>query len=409
MKTLYRRITLVISFLLFFLLVFGKISYSQDSSSQSDQLKKIQDEIKQVEDQLSKTRQQKQTLANEISYFDNQIKLAQLRIAGTANKLEQIGQDITTLISKIGRLENSLDEIAGILLNRVRETYIKGNITSLNLLLTSNGFSELLSRLKYIKVAQAHDKKLMEQIQNTKLNYEDQKKLLEEKKQEQESLKRQLEGYKVSLNTQKQDKERLLEATQNDETKFQDMLANLNRQKQGLVSAVAASGEMPGIKVWPGDDNYFNQADSRWSNNIIGGYYDPSDPSYMWKYGCAVTSAAIVLSKLGIDIDPGRLSGNSIYYADLIAWQKISEVFPISIVGSPYSAPNWDTIDQNLSNGRWVIVHVWAFTSNGHFIVLKEKNGDDYKMHDPYFGPNLSFNDRYGKGVTDQMVIFQRN
>ena len=41
-------------------------------------------------------------------------------------------------------------------------------------------------------------------------------------------------------------------------------------------------------------------------------------------------------------------------------------------------------------------------------VVLLNKEGDDYKMHDPYFGPNLSFNSRYTKSSVDEMVIYSR-
>lgn len=232
------RILIILLFFIGFLaLNFGSV-YADDLS---DRRKKNMEQIAELERQLNDTKQNVKSLANQIEIFDSQIRLTLLQITDTEDKLIQLGQDIQTLIKKIQRLETSLDEIAGILLNRVRVTYISGKIDPISLMLTSNGFSDILSKLKYIKAAQVHDKKLMIQIQTTKLNYEDQKELLVEKKKEQENLKTQLESYKTTLDSQKTDKENLLAVTKNDETRFQTMLDEAKREQSEIENAIKFS------------------------------------------------------------------------------------------------------------------------------------------------------------------------
>lgn len=171
--------------------------------------------------------------------MDNQVKLTTLKIAESEEKLEILGDEIASLSAKIDNIQGSLTQLSEVLLQRIVATYKKGSIENWQLILSSNGFSDLLTRYKYIRVAQAHDKKLMYQMEETKSNYKDQKSLLEEKKNEVEALKKQLEGYKLTLAQQKKDKEYLLEVTKNDEKRYQQLLSDARREQQEIEKALA--------------------------------------------------------------------------------------------------------------------------------------------------------------------------
>lgn len=217
-----------------------------DSSSQSDlsqKLKENQEKQADLEKKLAETRQQKQTLSSQITYMNRQIELTSLKIEETEQRIIQSGQEIASLSAKIGRLEESLTGLSGVLLNRIVETYKRGGIESWQMVLSSNGFSDLLTRLKYIRIIQTHDKRLMYQMEETKANYQDQKALLEEKKKEDERLKLQLDGYKVTLARQKAEKEQFLEITKNDEKRYQEMLTAARAEHQALLKILAGQGE----------------------------------------------------------------------------------------------------------------------------------------------------------------------
>lgn len=399
--------------LVFIVLSFGTICFSYSkkiilAGVDQDKVTELEKQIKEIEQKLEASKNQTVTLTNTIRNMENQINLTTIKIEQTKEKLNILAKEINDLINKIDQLEVKLDDLGKLLLARIDETYKQGRTQTWQLLFSSKNISEFLSRMRYLEVVQARDKKMMTEVKKNQETYKDQKKILDEKKKEEEELQLILERQKTTLAQQKKGEEDLLEITKNDEKNFQAILTNLKQQKQTLLSAVTASGETLECKVWSSDDNYYNQADCRWATNLIGGFNDQNDPSYMWKYGCAVTSAAMVLSKLGFSIDSGNLSQSPIYNNDLISWQKVPEIYPVNLIGSPYGGVNWETIDQQLNNGNWVIVHVTTGSYYGHYIVLKGKEGDDYKIHDPYYGPNLSLS-RYGKGVVDQMVIYQKN
>lgn len=349
----------------------------------------------------------KSTLQNEIDSKNAQINLTGRKIASTLQTITQLEGEISQLGNKISNLDVSLDQLSGILIKRIAATYKSGQFEALALFFSSKDFTDFVGRYKYLRVIQAHDRKLLLEMETTKTNFQDQKDLKEVKQLELEKQKKALEQEKIALDQAVKAQKILLSQT---EASYQQALARIRAEKTKL-SGASFYGKPAEFKEWSGDNNYFNQTDSRWAMMLIGGgLYDQNDPSYMWKYGCAVTSMAIVLKKLGTDINPGRLSQSPIYRTDLIAWQDVPGAGgfggSIKVVGHGYGGTvSWTEIDNYLNQGKWVIVFV---NSLGHYVVLLNKEGDDYKMHDPYFGPNLSFNSQYSKSSVDEMVIYSR-
>lgn len=226
-----KRIAIFFSF--FFLFAFS--IYADELS---DKLKKNIEEQQRLMQAIQDAQQEERSLKQQMSYMDDQIRLTTLKIDETSTKLETLNFDIASLSAKIIRLEDSLDQISQVLLNRITATYKRGNPKPVELLFSSNGFSDLLARLKYIKVVQGNDKKLMYQMEETKSNYKEQKVVLEVKKEEVELLQKQLQGYKNSLNQQKKDKQKMLEITKNDEAKYQKLLADARREQSEIQNSI---------------------------------------------------------------------------------------------------------------------------------------------------------------------------
>ena len=210
---------------------------------QKSSTKEELDECINLWDQLYKEMgAQKQSLTAAIKRFDTSIAIATATILRTIQQIEVLEEEITSLSGKIERLEGSLTSVSEILLERIITTYKTGKVPVVYLLFSSDGFSDLLLRAKYIKIAQAHDKKLMIQMQTTKDNFSAQKKLREEKKEEQESLKSQLEAQKVTLAQQKEDKEYLLVVTKNNEKRYQELLAQARAELEAIIAILAGKG-----------------------------------------------------------------------------------------------------------------------------------------------------------------------
>lgn len=182
------------------------------------------------------------TLSSQISLMDNKIKLTGYQITATQNQITELSLDIDTTIKKISALQKSLDNSIEVLINRIIATYEVGTIQPLQILLTSGSASDFFTRLNYLKLAQAHDKKLIYDTQQAKADYANQKEIFEDKKKQIENLKSQLEAYSSQLDQEKANKQRLLAETKGSEAKFQSLLAQARAEYEAIQGIVAGKG-----------------------------------------------------------------------------------------------------------------------------------------------------------------------
>lgn len=222
-------------------LVFPGLILAQGESPSEEKLEQVKSQITELEDKLREVRNKEKTLQSQIDYMDGQINLTALKIDQTEEEINLLQEQIVGLTGKISRLEGSLTSISEVLLNRIVATYKARDVSPVYLFFGSNGFSEFLSRAKYIQVAQAHDKKLMFAIESTKNSYQKQKDLREEKKKQLEDLQEQLEDQKQVLAQQRVDKAYLLEVTRQDEKRYQEFLAAARAEQAAIESAIKAA------------------------------------------------------------------------------------------------------------------------------------------------------------------------
>lgn len=215
---------------------------AQSLDELTKQLTEKRAEIKKVEEQLASAKAQEKTLKSQLDFIDAQTKLTLLKIEEAEFQIKKLDKEITDLSGRIERLSTSVDAISEVLLERIVNTYKHSNITTLDMIFSSSGVTDMLERLKYLQVAQANDKKVLYQLQATKVTYNDQKTDRQSRQEEQEQAKKDLEIYTKKLEEQKKAKEELLRVTQNDEKKFQDILARLRADTDSIARALAGAG-----------------------------------------------------------------------------------------------------------------------------------------------------------------------
>jgi hypothetical protein len=131
------------------------------------------------------------------------------------------------------------------------------------------------------------------------------------------------------------------------------------------------------------------QDDPRWTFQLLGPTYET-----IGQAGCAITSAAMVLSSYGVDIDPPRLNAYLQTHGGYtpngwLYWEKAAEVAPDGQVQKAYEdLPSYAQIDDNLLEGNPVIVRLTLRNGMTHFVVIVGKEGWDYLVQDPARPPS---------------------
>src|SRR3990167_590798 len=191
----YKLITtaIVTTFCFIFFAGFVTAQSPTPTPASSKNYTEIQKQINETQAKISELQGQEKTLSSQIAVIDNQIKLTELKIDSTEQQILDLTLDIDTADKKIDKLEGSLDSLSEILINRIKATYIIGTSSEFQVLLTSSNVSDFIKRANYLRLAQAHDKRLIYDTVQAKNDYTNQKDIYEDKKKTVEQLKAELE------------------------------------------------------------------------------------------------------------------------------------------------------------------------------------------------------------------------
>ncbi len=219
----------------------------------SEQLENKKKEIKDLEQKVAELLSQDKTLSSQIAVMDNQIRLTQLRINATEQEIAELTADIGTTSKKIYNLEHSLSQLTTVLINRIIATYEVGSVAPLEMLISTSGVSDFFVRLNYLRIAQTHDKKMIYQTQQAKIDYANQKDIFEDKKEKVEKLKKELVAYTAQLGQEKQSKQQLLEITRNDEKRYQDLLNKARAERAAIEGVISTLQLKDGTPIKEGE------------------------------------------------------------------------------------------------------------------------------------------------------------
>lgn len=217
----------------------GVISVRADDVDNYKLYLEKQKQIIELEQKISESQGKQKTLASTIVYLDDKIALTQLQISQTEEELANLEKEIATLTVKISRLDTNLDEMSKLLISRIGAAYKRHYIKPMYLFLASGGFSDFFERNKYLQAAQQNDRKLLLDLQTSRDSTQQQKDLKEAKQNELANLQIKQQAQKKSLASQKAGKQELLEATRNDEKRFQDLKIAIQADLASITQALA--------------------------------------------------------------------------------------------------------------------------------------------------------------------------
>lgn len=237
----------IVIFTVMTFLVAGVI-FAEESSTKNELGKKIEE----YQNKLTELKQQKNTISSQIQYMDTEIYLTGLKIQDTEKKITETQNEIELLSSRIEGLDTSLNYLSKMLLQRIVDGYKKRSnsepLSELTLLLDTRNAYDFLNRLKYLKTVQDNNQKLLIQVQETKTNFEEQRVKREENIKKLDTLEKQLNIQKVDLNYQRKQKQIFLTETQNNESKYQQLLNQALAEYNAVQQAIVTGSKVGPIK-----------------------------------------------------------------------------------------------------------------------------------------------------------------
>ena len=388
----------------------GVLAYAQVSpspspstdptSNDSSTVDQLNQRISELQQKVSDLKSQGDTLSSQIGVMDNQIQLTQYKISSTQKQIMSLTMDIDSATKRMGNLENSLTNVTKVLLGHIVATYQAGSDSDMQVLLSSSDISDMLTKENYLRFVQEHDQQLLYDTQQARVDYANQKNILEGQKKQVLALNAQLQQYTQDLNSQKTAKQNLLTQTQGDESTYESLLAQARAQLAGFSRFAVSQGGaslLSGQTVCDDWGCYYNQRDSQWGGTALDGtqYSIASD-------GCLMTSMAMVYTHYGHrGVTPLTINSNSSNFA---SYEPAWLLYSVSADGTSSTrsriGSSSGAIPGTISDPVIVGISYDGGPLPDHFVVLISGSGGNYQMNDPFTpnGHNIPFTSKYSLG-----------
>jgi septal ring factor EnvC (AmiA/AmiB activator) len=207
----------------------------------------LRNRISQLEKQIAANRAQAEefegraeTLEAEIVRINNQIARLNTQIELTTAKLDEINQ-------KLMETRRELERQKEILREALRESYIAGDIRTLELLVNSKGFSDFFDQSEYLN-------RIRSTIQDSATKVAELEKQLTDQQTEQKRLLREQRDQKNAREAVRRDKNQLLRQTRGQEARYRSIVSKiekLKRQAEAELDSYILSLVASGVSLGP--------------------------------------------------------------------------------------------------------------------------------------------------------------
>ncbi len=252
---------------------------SQKSGLENNILQ-LEEKIKDYQKELGNKRGEINSLKNEISRINTQISKLNLEIKKTENQIYIARINIQATQQNISETVQSISEKREVLAGLIRELHKIDQENTLERLLKYDNFSDVLSQAQYLDSVQDRLNEALFATKILKENLETKEGILKKDKKNLEDKNNELAVKKTVQQTEKSRKDTLLKTTKGEETKYQQLLTQAEKEQAEFLKNLAKieeqiaveknfvgyfqAGAIPprGTKIfaWPEDDYRLTQS-----------------------------------------------------------------------------------------------------------------------------------------------------
>lgn len=258
MKETLRKILIIISILIL-CTTLSTGSIATDISDLDKQKKEVSEELNKKNKQLEYVNEELTTALLEIQKLDDEILQYETDLNKYETQLSKLQTSIDEAIEKIDLVQEDYQTREEILRERLVEMYKAGNVTYLEVLLSSKSLTEFISSYFLMRQLVEYDNKLIEQVEREKNDLEYTKAKLEKEQKEVKTIKAKKEQTTIILNNKKTLQKAHVNKLSEEEKKLQKEIIEYKKEVyriQSLISQVSGEPNLQiqytgGDMIWP--------------------------------------------------------------------------------------------------------------------------------------------------------------
>ncbi|MGN0664247.1 MAG: murein hydrolase activator EnvC family protein [Negativibacillus sp.] len=242
-----------------------------------NQSAELEEQRKQIQSQINSAKTQKEQQVAIKNTLDSKIENTVAQISVLDQKIIVLKEEISLTEEHVEELQQTIAENFQLFLQRVRASYMYGDIQPMSVVLGADNYYDSLVAAKTIESVANHDNELIESLTNDKQEVEEALAQLEVDKKDLEDSIAQLEEEKASLESDLAATEDKIQNISQLESEFlADLAANqkksqeLQAEMNAIFAQINSTGEyVGGVMMWPvpGFSTISSYYGWRWNNS----------------------------------------------------------------------------------------------------------------------------------------------
>ena len=188
--------------------------------------------------------------SEKIAALDYQIQSTRAELNATQKIIDSLTRDIADKQEELDETTAELDDKQALFETRIRVMYENGDTTYLEVLLSSEDFSDMLTNMEIVSQIMDYDKRIVEEYKALKAQIETQKADLEQAYEEIEAQKKEYKALKAKVDSDLALKKAEAERMLREQDEINDEIAALSRQETA-ASGGGGGKVYSGSLVWP--------------------------------------------------------------------------------------------------------------------------------------------------------------
>lgn len=209
-----------------------------DRARLESELASLEKEIATKQRELSSQKGQSTSLSRDIAILTTQIKKSKLDIQAKNLIIKKLGGEIIEKSKKINTLNGRIDSIKESLAQLIRKDREMDSKSILALILSKESIAEAYGDIDAFSSIKKSIKISVDEINGVKTQTEEEKTLLEQKKDKETDTKVQLENVKKQVETNEKDKQQLLAISKDKEKEYQKLLDEKARRRSEILAVL---------------------------------------------------------------------------------------------------------------------------------------------------------------------------
>lgn len=207
-----------------------------DRARLEKELANLEKEIAAKQKELSTQKGQSTSISRDIAILTTQIKKSKLDIQAKDLTIKKLGGEIIEKNKKINVLNSKIDNIRESLAQLIRKNREIDDKSILALVLSKNSISEAYGDIESFSSIKKSINDSVDEIRGVKSETEEERILLEQKKNKEIDTKAELETAKKKVETSEKDKQQLLSISKQKESEYQKLLADKAKRRSEILA-----------------------------------------------------------------------------------------------------------------------------------------------------------------------------